>query len=134
MHGEGRVEEAGRPRQEGAGCRADSEAPKDPVDELWLHHAPTGTVIAGENLAWYFPAAEYKKLPFMGRKMLKPDKVWLMDMARRVKDTGIVSACWKKILAWPIKTLMTYHDPVTHAIGDNAHAALEKAAREAKQI
>jgi hypothetical protein len=111
-----------------------TSAPKDPVDELWLHHAPTGTVVAGENLAWYFPAAEHRKLPFMGRKMLKPDKVWLMDMARRVGDPAIVAACWKKILAWPIKTLMTYHDPVTHAITDSPHAALEKAARDAKQI
>src|SRR4051794_9729453 len=27
-----------------------------PADELWLHHVPSGTVIAGENLAWYYPA------------------------------------------------------------------------------
>jgi hypothetical protein len=108
--------------------------PKDPVDELWLHHVPTGTVIAGENLAWYFPSAEYKKLPFMARKMFKPDKVWLMDMARRVADPAIVAAGWKKILSWPIRTLMTYHDPPGNAVTSNAHAALETAARDAKQL
>ena len=109
-------------------------APSDPVDELWLHHVPTGTVIAGENLAWYYPADEYQKLPFMGRKMLKPDKVWLMEMARRAKDPTIVAACWKKVLAWPIKTLMTYHDPPTHAVTADAHAALQTAVRDAKQL
>jgi len=108
--------------------------PSDPVDELWLHHVPTGTVVAGENLAWYYPNTEYQKLPFMGRKMLKPDKVWLMEMARRVKDPSIVSAAWKKVLAWPIQTLMTYHDPPTHAITTDARAKLETAVREAKQL
>ncbi|HVR63957.1 MAG TPA: hypothetical protein VMU50_18785, partial [Polyangia bacterium] len=34
--------------------------PSDPVDELWLYHVATGTVIAGENLAWYYPADEYR--------------------------------------------------------------------------
>ena len=108
--------------------------PSDPVDELWLHHAASGTVIAGENLAWYYPADEYAKLPFMGRKMLKPDKVWLMDMARRVKDPAVVAACWKKVLAWPARTLMTYHDPPTRAIVADPHGALERAVRAAKQI
>jgi hypothetical protein len=51
-----------------------------------------------------------------------------------VNDPAIVTACWQKILAWPIKTLMTYHDPLTHAITNSPHAALEKAARESKQI
>lgn len=108
--------------------------PKDPVDELWLHHVPTGTVIAGENLAWYYPKDEYAKLPFMGKKMLKPDKVWLMQMARRAKDPEIVAACWKKILAWPAKALMTYHDPATRAITTDPRASLEAAVREAKQL
>jgi len=111
-----------------------TRAPADPVDELWLHHVPTATVIAGENLAWYYPADEYRKLPLMGRKMLKPDKVWLMEMARRMKDPGIVAACWNKVLAWPMRTLMTYHDPATRAITADPRGALERAAREAKQI
>jgi hypothetical protein len=108
--------------------------PKDPVDELWLRHVPTDTVIAGENLAWYYPADEYKKLPFMAKKMLKPDKVWLMEMARKVKDPAAASACWKEILSWPVTTLMTYHDPPTRAIVDDPHGALERAVRDAKQL
>jgi hypothetical protein len=108
--------------------------PSDPVDELWLHHVPSGTVIAGENLAWYFPRDEYRKLPFMGRKMMKPDKVWLMDMARRVGDPAIVTAAWKKVLAWPTRTLMTYHDPPTHAVTADPRGALERAVRESKQL
>src|SRR5262245_18421416 len=39
--------------------------PKDPVDELWLHHAATDTVIGGENLGWYYPADDLRKQPFM---------------------------------------------------------------------
>jgi hypothetical protein len=108
--------------------------PKDPVDELWLHHAASGTVIGGENLAWYYPGEEYQKLPFMGKKMLKPDKVWLMDMARKVKDPAVVADCWKKVLAWPATTLMTYHDPPTRAVTSDPKAALERAVRDAKQI
>ena len=111
-----------------------TKPPSDPVDELWLHHVPTGTVIAGENLAWYFPGDEYKKLPFMGRKMFKPDKVWLMDMARRVKEPAIVAAAWKRILSWSMKTLMTYHDPPTHAVTADPREKLERAVREAKQM
>lgn len=110
------------------------KGPKDPVDELWLHHAASGTVIAGENLAWYYPADDYAKLPFMGRKMLKPDKVWLMDMARKVGDAATVAACWKTILAWPTQTLMTYHDPPTRAITDDARTKLEQAVRNARQL
>jgi len=108
--------------------------PKDPVDELWLHHSATGTVIAGENLAWYYPGEEYRKLPFMGRNMLKPDKVWLMEMARKVESPTAVAECWKKVLAWPTRTLMTYHDPPTRAVTTEPRAALEQAVRAAKQI
>jgi hypothetical protein len=73
--------------------------PSDPVDELWLHHIPTGTVIAGENLAWYYPAAERAKLPMMGKAMIKADKVWIFDKPRKVGDAAVVAACWKKVLA-----------------------------------
>jgi hypothetical protein len=107
---------------------------KDPVDELWLRHVPTDTVIAGENLAWYYPAAEHAKLPFMGKKMLKPDKVWINPQPRQVADRDVVAACWKKVLAWPMRTLMTYHDPPTAAVTADAHAALEAAARDVKQL
>jgi hypothetical protein len=46
----------------------------------------------------------------------------------------LVAAAWKKILAWPMQTLMTYHDPVTHAVTSDPRAALEAAVREAKQL
>jgi hypothetical protein len=47
--------------------------------------------------------------------------------------SAIVAGCWKKVLAWPLRTLMTYHDPPMRAITADAHDALEKAARDAKQ-
>src|SRR6185369_2032103 len=42
-----------------------------PADELWLHHAASGTVIAGENLAWFYPKAAYDVQPLMARQMFK---------------------------------------------------------------
>jgi hypothetical protein len=58
----------------------------------------------------------------------------LTEVARRVNDPAIGQGLLAEILVWPIKTLMTYHDLLTHAITDGPHAALEKAARESKQI
>ena len=107
---------------------------KDPTDELWLHHAATGTVIGGENLGWYYTAAEYKKLPFMGRQMVKPDTVMIMSKPRPVADASVVSACWKQILAWPMTALMTYHDPPGCAATTEPRATLEKAVRAARQL
>jgi hypothetical protein len=109
-------------------------AKRDPVDELWLHHVPSGTVIAGENLAWYYRAQDMKGQPFMIRSMVKPDRVWLWAMPRKVGDGAAVAASWRRILAWPARTLMTYHDPVNAAFVGNVQAALETAVREAKQI
>lgn len=35
--------------------------PKDPIDELWLHHVATGAVIGGENLGWMLePRADHQ--------------------------------------------------------------------------
>jgi hypothetical protein len=110
------------------------KGPSDPVDELWLHHAPTGTVIAGENLAWYYPAAERAKLPMMGKAMIKADKVWIFDKPRKVGDAAVVAACWKKVLAWPARTLMTYHDPPGSAATQEPQAALERAVRDVRQL
>lgn len=109
-------------------------AKKDPVDELWLHHAATGTVIAGENLAWYYEAEHLRGQPFMLRSMLKPGRIWLWDMARRVGDPAAVAACWSRVLTWPAQALMTYHDPAGVAFVGDGRAALEAAARAAKQI
>ena len=49
---------------------------------------------------------------------------------RPMKDAKIVASCWKQILAWPIETLMTYHDPPTCAVTTGAHAALESAVHQ----
>jgi hypothetical protein len=108
--------------------------PSDPVDELWLYHPPSGTVIAGENLAWHYPAADLKKAPMMLRKMLKPDQVFIWTVARRVGDADKVSACWRKVLAWPARTLMTYHDVPTTAVVGDARAALAAAVKESGQL
>jgi hypothetical protein len=107
---------------------------RDPVDELWLHHAASGAVVAGENLAWYYTAENLRGKPFMLRSMVKPDRVWLWTMPRKVADAEAVAACWARILAWPCRTLMTYHDPATVAFTGDGRAALEAAAREARQI
>jgi len=46
----------------------------DPVDELWLHHVPSQTVIGGENLTWYYPKAALRGAPFMLKSMIKPTR------------------------------------------------------------
>jgi hypothetical protein len=108
--------------------------PTDPVDELWLYHPPSGTVIAGENLAWHYPGGDFKKAPMMLRKMVKPDQVFIWTVARRVGDADKVSACWRKILAWPARTLMTYHDVPTTAVAGDARAALAEAVKASGQL
>jgi hypothetical protein len=105
-----------------------------PADELWLHHVASGTVIAGENLAWYYPRAALRRQPFMARRMLKPDKVWIWTVARKVGDAQIVAACWRRILAWPAKTVMTYHDVVGTAITSDSRAALADAVKQSGQL
>jgi hypothetical protein len=106
----------------------------DPVEELWLSHPASGMVIAGENLAWHYPAEELRRQSFMMRSMLKPDQVWIWTVARKVGDQATVAACWRKILGWPCRTLMTYHDPATVAFIGDGQAALESAARAARQL
>ncbi|HET6280445.1 MAG TPA: hypothetical protein VFH73_05750 [Polyangia bacterium] len=105
-----------------------------PADELWLYHVASGTVIAGENLAWYYPRAALRKQPFMARGMLKPDKVWIWTVARKVGDAQTVAACWRRILAWPAKTVMTYHDVVGTAITSDSRAALADAVKQSGQL
>jgi hypothetical protein len=107
---------------------------KDPVDELWLHHPASGTVIAGENLGWHYRKADLRGEPFMIRSMVKPDRVYLFTMPRRVGDAAMVAEHWRRILAWPCRTLMTYHDPTTVAFVGDGRAALEAAVKEARQI
>ena len=108
--------------------------PKDPVDEVWIHHVASGTVVAGENLGWILTPEWLKKMPFMFRMMMKANTVYVMDGPRKVADKEKVAAHWKAILAWPTKTLMTYHDPPGTAFSADARAALEAAVRKVKQL
>ncbi|HXT99569.1 MAG TPA: hypothetical protein VN903_01165 [Polyangia bacterium] len=105
----------------------------DPVDELWLHHVPSQTVIGGENLTWYYPKAALRGAPFMLKSMIKPDQVTIMTMARKVAAPDKVAACWRRILSWPCRTLLTYHDvPGSGFVGDG-RAALAAAVDRARQ-
>jgi hypothetical protein len=108
---------------------------RTPADELWLHHVASGTVIAGENLAWFYPRAALKKEGFMAKQMLKPDKLWVWTMPRRVADAQTVAACWRRVLAWPARTVMTFHDHIGSAgsTGD-AQAALRAAVEASGQL
>jgi len=106
----------------------------DPVDELWLHHVPSQTVIGGENLTWYYPKAALRGAPFMLKSMIKPDQVTIMTMARKVAAPEKVTACWRRILSWPSRTLLTYHDaPGSGFVGDG-RAALKAAVERAGQL
>jgi len=105
-----------------------------PVDELWLHHVPSGTVIAGENLMWIYPKEKLRGAPFMLKGMIKPDRVALFTLPRKVDDPQKVSACWRRILGWPSRTLMTYHDPAGVAFVGDGRAALAAAIARAGQL
>jgi hypothetical protein len=106
----------------------------DPVDELWLHHVPSQTVIGGENLTWYYPAEALRGAPFMLKSMVKPDRVQLMTMARKVAEPEKVAACWKRILSWPCRTLLTYHDVAGAGFVGDGRAALAAAVERARQL
>jgi hypothetical protein len=108
--------------------------PKDPVDELWLHHVATGTVIGGENLGWILDDASYKRMSFMIRSMMKPNQVYIMNKPRRVADAAKVAAHWRAILGWPMRALMTYHDSLGTAQFGDCRAALEAAVRKVAQL
>lgn len=105
----------------------------DPVDELWLYHLPSQTVIGGENLTWYYPAAAMRGAPFMLKSMVKPDRVTIMTVARKVADADKVAACWRRILSWPCRTLLTYHDVAGAGFVGDGCAALAAAVDRARQ-
>jgi hypothetical protein len=105
----------------------------DPVDELWLHHVASGTVIGGENLGWMFPKDAFAKLPGMFKMMMAPDKVYVMK-ARKIGDRARVAAHWDNVLSWPARVVMTYHDPPGHAFVGDGQAALRAAAQEVGQL
>lgn len=106
----------------------------DPVDELWTFHVPSRTLIGGENLGWMYPSAAHASLPRMLKGMVVPDAVYVFKDARKVADSRIVDACWRKILEWPAETLLTYHDPAGHGFHGDGRAALEAAARRQRQL
>lgn len=107
---------------------------KDPVDELWTFHVPTGTLIGGENLGWMYPADAHMALPKMLKGMIKPDRVYVFKDARKVGDASMVDACWRAILKWPATTVLTYHDPAGHGFQGDGRAAIEQAVRESGQL
>ena len=108
--------------------------PKDPVDELWLYHVASRTVIGGENLGWIFTKAQFATMPLMMRMMMKAEQLYVMKGPRGVGDAQKVAANWQKVLSWPAETAMTYHDTVGTAFGPGAQAALADAVRAVKQV
>ena len=106
---------------------------RDPVDELWLFHVPSGTVIGGENLGWMLPEATRKQSPFMLRQLTRAN-VWIQTMARKVADKDRVAAHWQRILAWPAQAVMTYHDAPGFAYFGDGQAALRSAATASHQL
>jgi hypothetical protein len=107
---------------------------RTPDDELWLHHVPTGTVIGGENLGWILSERTVKGFPFMMRSMMKANTVYVNDKARKVSDAAVVSDCWKRVLAWPGRTLMGYHEPPGEAFVGDVQSELARAAKQVRQL
>lgn len=108
--------------------------PKDPTDELWLFHVASGTVIGGENLGWILSEAQYKRLPWMMRMMMKPNQLFVMTGPRKVSDKSRVSQHWKKILGWPSQAVLTYHDTLGFGFKGDGRSALQAAVASAKQV
>jgi hypothetical protein len=106
----------------------------DPVDELWLRHTETGTVIGGENLGWLLSTKTLRTFPLMLRMMMKADTVYIQDAARKVADRERVAACWRQILAWQGRTLLGYHEPPGEAFFGDVQATLTGAVKAARQL
>ena len=108
--------------------------PKDPHDELWLHHTASRTVIGGENLGWNLSKAELGGMSFMFRMMMKAEQVYVMTGPRPVLDKERVRAHWRKILAWPAENVLSYHDTLGTGQLGGGQAALRAAVEKAKQL
>jgi hypothetical protein len=106
----------------------------DPIDELWLCHVPSRTVVGGENLGWMYGAADLAKEGMMARSMLKADQIYVQTGPRKVGDKAKVEASWRRILAWPCDAVMTYHDVTGFAFRADAANALRDAVRVAGQL
>jgi hypothetical protein len=108
---------------------------RTPVDELWLCHRRSATVIGGENLGWILSEQTVKGFPFLMRGMMKANSVYIQDKARKVADPKLVDKAWRQILEWPCRTLIGYHEPAGEGfIGDGRSALLEAAARAGQLI
>jgi hypothetical protein len=62
---------------------------------------------------------------------------YYLTMPRKVADAGTVAACWRRILAWPARTVMTFHDVVGTAGtagSTDGQAALKAAVEESGQL
>jgi len=106
----------------------------NPIDELWLHHPESGTVIGGENLGWILSEKTLKTFPLMLRMMMKADTVYIQDKARKVADRDRVAACWQQILKWPGHALVGYHEPPGEGFFGDVQATLGRAAKAAGQL
>jgi len=106
----------------------------NPIDELWIRHVASSTVIAGDNLGWMLSKETLATFPFMMRMVMKADRVYLQEKARKVADAARVSAHWKKILGWKSEALFGYHEPPGEGFFGDAQAALGEAVRAAGQI
>src|SRR5205085_2741237 len=84
--------------------------------------------IGGENLGWILSEKTIKSFPFFMRMMMKPGTVYVQDQARKVADKAMVDACWKRVTAWPAKTLIGYHEPPGEGFVGDGQAALVNAA------
>ena len=106
----------------------------DPVDELWLRHAESGTIVGGENLGWILSEKTVKTFPLMLRMMMKADTVYIQDKARKVADREQVAASWRRILKWEGHTLLGYHEPPGEAFVGNVRATLTEAVKAVRQL
>jgi hypothetical protein len=107
---------------------------RSPVDEIWLYHPATETVIAGENLNWILSEETLATFPMMMKMMFKANTIMIQDKARKVADPERVAKHWKAILAWKSRTLMGYHERPGEAFFGDGQAALAEAVKRAGQL
>ena len=68
------------------------------------------------------------------RELPAEPAVYLFKDARKVGDPKLVDACWRQILEWPARTVLTYHDPPGHGFHGDGRAAIEAAVRRRGQL
>ncbi len=101
--------------------------PTDAYDQLWVHHVASQTILAGENLAPYYTRAAHAELSLGLRWALSAETI---SIARTIHDRDAVSRSWERVVAWPARHLLGYHDcPGGGFVGDVPAALREVAAR-----